>query len=100
MPSSIPLPTSSDRATEQVDPQREDPGDADGAGQLGDVPRAGQLPRGMPERRTPEDGEPGPQRGLGVIRPRLMIIMLQFMMGGPESWIKLGHFSALLEQRF
>ena len=77
-----PLPTSSDRAAEQVDPQREDPGDADGAGQLGDVPRAGQLPRGLPERRTPEDGKPGPQRGLGVIRPRLMMIVLQLMIVG------------------
>ena len=72
------LPTS-DRAAEQVYPQREDPGDADGAGQLGDVPRAGQLPRGLPERRTAEDGEPGPQRGLGVIRPRLMMIVLQLI---------------------
>ena len=45
----------SDRAAEQIHPEREDSGDADGAGQLRDVQGPGQLPRGLPER--PEAGK-------------------------------------------
>ena len=38
-----------DGSPEQGHPEREDPGDPDGAGQLWHVQGAGQLPGGMPE---------------------------------------------------